>query len=116
MAEYLKNKDFTEEIIRCKETGELTSKAIKMFIILANRTVRKLTHRDPRDREDCIQSALYDLIKYWKNFKPEVSNNAFAFFTQIVKNGYAKEFKKIHKNKADHISVNQSGDSEIYTM
>jgi hypothetical protein len=130
---YINNRDFTNEIIRCKygqlneetayqhKPGELSPIAIKYFILLANRAVLKLHFTNPLDREDCIQSAMLDLLRYWKNFNEEKSNNAFAYFTQIVKNGYAKEYKKIHKHigkgeKIEFVSLSYAGDSEIFTL
>jgi hypothetical protein len=130
---YINNRDFTNEIIRCKhgrlneetqyqhKIGELSPKAIEYFILLANRAVLKLTFSNPLDKEDCIQSAMLDLLRYWKNFNEEKSNNAFAYFTQIVKNGYAKEYKKIHKHigkgeKIEFVSLSFSGDHEIFSI
>lgn len=130
---YINNKDFTNEIIYCKygyknektgyqhTAGELSPTAINYFIILANRAIQKLKFQNPLDREDCIQSALLDLLRYWKNFNEQKSNNAFAYFTQIAKNGYAKEYKKIYKHigkgeKIQTISLSLSGDSEIYSI
>ena len=130
---YINNKDFTNEIIRCKygtlneetgyqhKAGELSPKAIQYFILLSNRAILKLTFSNPLDKEDCIQSALLDLLRYWKNFNEEKSNNAFAYFTQIVKNGYAKEYKKIHKHigkgeKIEFVSLSFTGDSEIFSI
>lgn len=113
----INNADFVREITLSKERGELTGKATEYFIKLANHAIKALTYTDPRDREDCIQFALLDLVLYWKNFDPAVSNNAFAFFTQIAYNGYAKGFKKIHKaNGIEMVSLDMSGDSEIYSM
>lgn len=130
---YINNRDFTNEIIRCKhghlneetgyqhKAGELSPKAIEYFILLANRAIQRLHFSNPLDAEDCIQSALLDLLRYWKNFNEEKSNNAFAYFTQIVKNGYAKEYKKIHKHigkgeKIEFVSLSFTGESEIYTL
>lgn len=130
---YINNRDFTNEIIRCKhgqlneetgyqhKEGELSPKAIEYFILLSNRAIQKLTFTDPLDKEDCVQSAMLDLLRYWKNFNEEKSNNAFAYFTQIVKNGYAKEYKKIHKHigkgeKIEFVSLNFTGDSEIFSI
>lgn len=130
---YINNKDFTAEIIRCKygllneetgyqhKAGELSPKAINYFMLLANRAIQKLSFSNPLDREDCIQSALLDLLRYWQNFNEEKSNNAFAYFTQIAKNGYAKEYKKIHKHigkgeKIEFVSLSFSGESEIFSI
>ena len=130
---YINNRDFTNEIIRCKygrvneETGyqhavgELSPRAVDYFILLANRAILKLTFSNPLDKEDCIQSALLDLLRYWRNFNEEKSNNAFAYFTQIAKNGYAKEYKKLYKHigkgeKVEFVSLSLGGDSEIYSL
>lgn len=118
---YINNKEFTAEIVACKITGELSNQAVNYFIILANRAILKLKHSNPLDREDCIQSALLDCVRYWKNFDSEKSNNAFAYFTQLCKNGYAKEYKKIYKHigkddKVTIISLSTSGDNEIYSI
>lgn len=113
----IKNSDFTAEIIFSKQIGKLTPKAVDMFVKLTNHAIRRLPYSDPRDREDCVQFALLDLLLYWKNFNPEISNNAFAFFTQISYNGYAKGYKKIHKNSlCDTLSLNYVGAAEIYSL
>ena len=113
----INNADFTREIILSKQRGELTPKAVDYFVKLANHAIRALAYNDPRDREDCIQFALLDLVLYWRNFDPQVSSNAFSFFTQIAYNGYAKGFKKIHKaNAIETISIDLGGDAEIYSL
>lgn len=122
---YVNNKEFTAEIIACKKTGELSKFAIECFIALANRAVNKMYYQDPRDREDCIQSALLDCLRYWKGFDPAKSQNpnAFAYFTTVCKHGYAKEWKKIHKKTGldddeslDFISLSRTGDGSIYSI
>lgn len=121
---YVNNKEFTEEIIKCKQKGELSKFVIDCFIALANRAVNNLYFKDPRDREDCIQSALLDCVKYWKGFDETRKNlNAFAYFTTICKNGYAKEWKKIHNKpglekdeRIEFISLNMSGENIIYSI
>jgi DNA-directed RNA polymerase specialized sigma subunit len=111
------NEDFVKEIMISKGRNELTAKAVDYFIKIANHAIRKLHHKDPRDREDCIQFALLDLLLYWRNFDPTVSNNAFAFYTQMTYNGYAKGYKKIHKaGSGDVMSLDMVGDSEIFSV
>jgi len=122
---YINNKEFTQAIIESKGLGELTPFAVECFISLANRAVDRLYFKDPRDREDCIQSAILDCLKYWKSFDETKSENpnAFAYFTQMCKNGYAKEWKKIHRktgldpeDKLEFISLATSGESSIYSI
>jgi hypothetical protein len=122
---YINNKEFTDEIIKCKKTEVLSPFAVECFMSLANRAVDRLYFQDPRDREDCIQSALLDCLKYWKSFDETRSDtpNAFAYFTQMCKNGYAKEWKKIHRrtgldkdDKLEFISLSTNGEGSIYSI
>lgn len=122
---YINNKEFTDSVIESKEKDELQPFTIECFVMLANRAVERLYFRDYRDKEDCIQSALVDCIKYWRNFDPTKSDppNAFAYFTQMCKNGYAKEWKKIHRKpgledgeNVETISLSTTGDSTVYTI
>lgn len=110
MAIYLKNDDLVREIIESKKRNELTPKAVIMFMKIAEESNKKLNYKDPLDREDCISGAIEDLYKYWRRFDPEKSNNAFAYFTQIAKNGFAKVWKKIHHPDAGQmLSLSQEG-------
>ena len=122
---YINNKDFTAGIIECKKNGELSDYIVNCFISLANRAVDRLYFKDYRDREDCIQSAILDCLKYWKSFDETkmAVPNAFAYFTQICKNGYAKEWKKIHKKTGldaddtlEFISISTSGENSVYSI
>jgi hypothetical protein len=122
---YINNKEFTADIIECKKAGELSNYTVNCFISLANRAVDRLYFKDYRDREDCIQSAILDCLKYWKSFDETkmAIPNAFAYFTQICKNGYAKEWKKIHKKTGldpddtlEFISISTSGENSVYSI
>ena len=122
---YINNKEFTQGIIECKQNGELSKFVVECFISLANRAVDRLYFRDDRDREDCIQSAILDCLKYWKSFDETkmAIPNAFAYFTQICKMGYAKEWKKIHKKTGldqdevlEFISISTSGENSVYSI
>lgn len=106
---YLNNKDLYNEIVKSKEQGKLTREAEKMLILLAERAIRKMKYVDDDDRQDCLQFALLDLLKYWKNFNPKYTN-AFAYFTEIAKRGYAKGWNKIHPTKyKDTMSIDRAG-------
>lgn len=106
---YLNNKDLYNEIVKSKEDDKLTKNAEKMLVLLAERTIRRLKYVNDDDRQDCLQFALLDLLKYWQNFNPKYKN-AFAYFTEIAKRGYAKGWNKIHPIKykntmsIDHIN------------
>lgn len=114
MAIYLKNSDLLEEIRRSKAKGSLTNTAVNMFIRLANESSKKLKYKNPKDREDCIASAIEDLLRYWDRFNEEKSTNAFAFYSQIAKNGFAKGWKKLY-NSDMGVPISISHDS-IYNI
>jgi hypothetical protein len=122
---YINNKEFTADIINCKRKGELSEFTVNCFISLANRAVDRLYFKDYRDKEDCVQSAILDCLKYWKSFDESkmATPNAFAYFTQICKNGYAKQWKSIHRKTGldsdeslDFISINSNGESSVYSI
>lgn len=112
---YLNNKDLYNAIVESKQQDKLTPTAEKMLVLLAERTIRKLTYVNEDDRQDCLQFALLDLLKYWRNFNPKYTN-AFAYFTEIAKRGYAKGWNKIHPQKykntmsIDRITTSKGGD------
>ena len=119
---YLNNKDLYNEIVKSKEQDKLTPDAEKMLILLAERAIRKMKYVYDEDREDCLQFALLDMLKYWRNFNP-MYPNAFAYFTEIAKRGYAKGWNKIHPQKYKNtLSIDRAGyrseDGEggIYTI
>ena len=90
MSKYIDQKKLFEEILKSKEKNELTPEALNMLILIANELSKVLKFKYEEDRKDCIAFAIEDLIRYWRNFNPERSNNAFAYYTQIAKNGLAK--------------------------
>ena len=100
MPEYLKNSEFLKEVVLCKKTSTLSPRVIVMFQLIATESNKRLKYKDPMDREDCIAQAMEDLIKYWERFDPAKSNNAFAYFSQIAKNGFAKGWNKLHPEDA----------------
>ena len=99
---YLNNKDLYNAIVESKDQDKLTPTAEKMLMLLAERAINKLTYVNNDDRDDCLQFAMLDLLKYWRNFNPKYTN-AFAYFTEIAKRGYAKDgIKYTRKNIKIH--------------
>lgn len=109
---YLNNKDLYDQIVLSKEQDKLTPDAEKMLVLLAERAIRKLVYVSEDDRQDCLQFAILDLLRYWRNFNPDYKN-AFAYFTEIAKRGYAKGWNKIHPKKyKSTLSLDKSGGSD----
>ena len=107
---YVKNTDLRNEIIKSKEADVLTPEALDMFMLMAKKFSTKLTYIYSEDREDCISFAIMDCYQYWRGYNPEKSANAFAYFTQIIKNGFAKGWRKLYGNmpKSKRISVSSN--------
>ncbi len=98
---YLKNKDLLEEIMISKKQDKLTKEAEKMFVLLANRTIKKLRYSNPMDKEDCVQTGLLILFTNWRSFDIEKGVNPFSFYTEVLKRGFAKQFNELHKLRGD---------------
>ena len=98
--QYVKNKDLKRALKESKEKGELTQETIKMFMLIVDGMAKTRSYKYPEDREDCISFGMEDLIKYWNRYNPEVSDNPFAFISQIAKNGMQKGWKKIHSTRS----------------
>jgi DNA-directed RNA polymerase specialized sigma subunit len=116
---YLNNKDLYAEMVASLDQDKLTPTAEKMLMLLAEKAINRMKYVNEDDRNDCLQFAMLDLLKYWRNFNPKYPN-AFAYFTEIAKRGYAKGWNKIHPTKykgtisiSGHPNDDQSG---IYTL
>ena len=117
---YLNNKDLHDAMSESKDLDKLTPTAEKMLILLAERAINRMSYVNKDDRDDCLQFAMLDLLKYWRGFNP-VYPNAFAYVTDIAKRGYAKGWNKIHPQKyKGTISMSRtSGDDDsggIYSI
>jgi hypothetical protein len=47
-------------------------------------------------------------MRHWRNFNPEKSENVFAYYSQVIKNGMAKTWNIIHEQKStDFVSLDE---------
>lgn len=107
MANYVQPEELKAEVLKSLEKGELTPKAIEMFLLMAKEMSKKFRYKDEEDRKDCMAFAMMDVIRYWKSFNPEKSKYPFAYYTQILKNGFAKGWRKLHPiSSLDQVSIN----------
>ena len=106
MANYVNPDEFRKEIQLSKEKNELTPRAVEMLMLMAEGASKKLRYKDEEDRKDCIAFALMDVVKYWRSYDPEKSKYPFAYYTQIIKNGFAKGWRKLHPlSSTDQVSL-----------
>ncbi len=100
MAQYVNNRELLEAIIISKENSQLTPEALEMLGKMVKEISKVFKYKMEEDREDCMAFAMEDVIRYWDRFNPEKSTNAFSFFTQLVKNGFAKGWRKLYPIKS----------------
>ena len=72
--EYVKNSELLAAVVESKNAGKLTPETIAMFTLMISGIAKKMSYKDPEDREDCMAFAMEDLCKYWNRFNPEKSN------------------------------------------
>ena len=111
----VKNADLKRELIKSKEQNKLTEEALDMFILMSNKFSRKFKYLYEEDREDCIQFAIMDCYLYWRGYNPEKSSNAFAYITQIIKNGFAKGWRRLNGNMPKSVKISLS-QTNIYSI
>jgi hypothetical protein len=106
MANYVDPEELKREVLASLEKGELTPKAVDIFQKMAKEISKKFRYKDDEDRKDCIAFAMMDVLRYWKSFNPEKSKYPFAYYTQILKNGFAKGWRKLHPiSSVEQISI-----------
>ena len=111
MAVYLKNKNILKEYHRSIERDEITPELVKMFQLLVSRISHKFYYSNPTDRQDTEAQALYQLLRAWRKFDPNKSDNPFAYYTQVAKMGFTQGFLQLHPHKfaGKMISLDRTG-------
>jgi len=105
---YIRNKDLLAEVIICKEQGEMSDKLARMLQLLTAKYGRSSQFGGYTFNEDMQAYAMMMLCKTWVGFKPERSDNAFAYYTQSIKNSF-KQFlnrEKVQRVVRDELLVN----------
>lgn len=97
---YIDKKEFRDEILRCREQDQLSDKLTRMFMTLAQNVANKMYYSEPADKEDCISTALFSCVKYWKSYNPEKTDNAFAYFTSVCAMGLCKGWRDLNKGRS----------------
>ena len=102
---YLSNKDLYCEILYSKAKGRLTPRAAQMLVLLGKKLQSRMYYRDIDDKNDCLQEAMYSVFKFWYNFDELKGDNAFAYFSEVIKRGLAKGWNDNHKTKGADVEI-----------
>jgi glycyl-tRNA synthetase alpha subunit len=97
--EYLSNKELYKEIIWAQEKGEYTRSLYKMMNLMIKKISGKFNYKRDEWRKDCEAYAHMKCFQSYRNFDYENKDNAFAFFTQVIKMAMAHQFNVITGRK-----------------
>jgi len=116
---YIRNKDLLAEVIACKEQGKMSNKLARMLQLLTAKYGRSSQFGGYTFNEDMQAYAMMMLCKTWVGFNPERSDNAFAYYTQSIKNSF-KQFlnrEKVQRVVRDELLVDKGlNPSHTYTI
>jgi DNA-directed RNA polymerase specialized sigma24 family protein len=76
-----------------------------MLMLLGKKLQSKMYYRDLDDKHDCLQEAMYSVFKFWYNFDELKGDNAFSYYSEIVKRGLAQGWNKQHKTKGADVEI-----------
>jgi len=96
---YLNNKDLLAQVIISKEQGKMTDRLAHMLQTLCARYGKKSNFSGYTYNDDMQAYAMMMLVRTWNSFKPEKSNNPFAFFTQCIKNSFIQFLNQERKQR-----------------
>ena len=113
---YITNATLLPEVIRAKELGRVTNELAEMLMMIAIRYSFKSNFGGYSFREDMVSSALVNLCANALKFKPEMSNNPFAYYTTSIHNSFLQYMsdERKHRDIRDKLIV-EAGSNPSFT-
>lgn len=122
---YVNDTSLLYEIILSKGKGNLTRKAERYFMLIAERTMGKINYkyRDDDERFDCFQQGQLRLFENWKNFNERKFSKALPYVTEVFKRGVMNGYNEIRNKKYNQkepimsISIERANDGKgLHTL
>jgi len=86
---YISNKILVQELVRCKKNGVMSRELAEMFLLLVERFSRRGNFNQYSYIDDMRGKAMLDICQKWKQYDvTRANNNAFSYFTELVKNSF----------------------------
>ncbi len=106
---YITNAVLLPEVIRAKELGRITNELARMLLLIAERFSCKSSFVGYSFREDMVSFAMVNLMANALKFKPEKSNNPFAFYTTAIRNSFLQYLadEKKHRDIRDELIMDE---------
>lgn len=119
---YVDNKLLTRTLSRYieerKEDDTLTLKQFdggeyigKCIIDICNNLAHKTNFIGYTFKDEMIEDGIENCVKAAKNFDPELSNNAFGYFTQVSFHAFVRRIKKEAKHREKFLRILSDSDS-----
>lgn len=115
-------KELLYEILISKGSGKLTRKAENLILLLCKKAMKRTSNEEyDLDYHDYLQTAYLVIFQNWWKFNPSVTNNAFAYYTEMHKRAIAEAKKDIYdlkglskedQKKTKSISLNSSNNGQ----
>lgn len=104
---YVTNKALLAEFKISRDKGEMTKELARMVMLICSRYARRGSYASYTYNEDLQSFALMNLVKSWKSFNPEKSQNPFAYFTSCIHNSFLQYLnqERKHRNIRDALLV-----------
>lgn len=107
---YINNADFCAALIEYKKVVEdCESKGIKpppipdyigkCFLKISEGMSRNVKFFRYPFKEDAVGDGILNCIRYWRNFDPEKTRNAFSYFSQYIFNAFVKKINTEQKEQ-----------------
>lgn len=113
---YFDNKIAYKEIIISQAQGRLTPKLMFQLLKIVKGVSKKFYYKEEEDRLDCEAYAIEMIMKNWYHFNEYKYDNVLAYFTEIVKRAFARQWNQLQKSRINTISLdytNEDGDKII---
>lgn len=100
MANYINNAELRTEILLCKDRGQLSDKGCLMLVLMIDNIQSKFKYDRLEDKEDVRSFAIEGILKKWHKYDSK-HDNAFSFFTQMIKNDLYAGWNALAGKRAD---------------
>ena len=121
---YINNADFCKALIDYKDSVALAKKEKRPKPMIPNyigecfmKIAEGLSHKpnfiNYTYRDEMVADGIENCLMYFENFDPTKSNNAFAYFTQIIYYAFLRRIQKEKKQQAtkykmlEHVDIDQ---------
>lgn len=96
---YIDAKEFYDEIVKSLERDELTPRAIEFCQEIIDRVAKCNHYESQEDLEDCKSYAMFNILRYWRNFDTKLYDNPFSYFTSYAWTGLSQGWNQLNPKK-----------------